>query len=81
MKDYEAAGKALEDTIDEYSAPAAYARLLPYVELIYVEKLKNYDKAIAIYGKIKSNLRDPKVINLLEQVIGKLEKKRQSVNN
>ncbi len=70
---YEEAGRAVEDTINNYPSPATYMQNLPIVELIFVKKLQNPKKAIEIYKNVAKNSKDVKLKKLLETRINSLQ--------
>ena len=66
---YEEAGKVVEDTISNYPSMITLVQQLPYVELIYIKRLKNPEKAIEIYTAILKKTDDPKIKEFLEEKI------------
>lgn len=73
-KNYEKAGAALEEIINKYPSPMTLTKLLPYVDFIFVEKLKRPDRAIEIYKNIKEKSKNEKFSKFLQQKIEKIEK-------
>ncbi|MFH1594735.1 MAG: hypothetical protein ABID09_08590 [Candidatus Omnitrophota bacterium] len=62
---YEAAGKAVEDTIKAYPTAMTLVQILPYVELIYVSTLNDRRKAADIYRYIRERTSDKRLKKLL----------------
>ncbi|MFA5143003.1 MAG: hypothetical protein WC522_02380 [Candidatus Omnitrophota bacterium] len=75
-KHYEAAGRAIEHTLNRYPGSMTFRRLLPYLEPIFIEKLKSPERVIAIYKNVMEKVRDPKLKKLLQRHIDKLSGKK-----
>lgn len=75
LRDYNGAGKAVEDAFNNYPYQLTVAQFLPYVEPIFIGKLNKPEKALKIYKNLKEKTRDAKLIRLLETRIKKLEAK------
>lgn len=75
LKDFDGAGRILGATINNYPSDGVYAQLSPYVELVFVRKMNQPEKAVAVYKDIKLKTKDEKLVKLLEKRIEKLEKK------
>ena len=73
MRDYGSAGNALEDTLKKYYSPLALNQLLPLVEPIFIQDLKNPQKAIEIYKYLMSKTKNTRFIKVLERRIKKIE--------
>ena len=58
LRQYEQAGRVLEDTINNYPAQLTFVQQLPYVELIFVKALKRPEKAIEIYKNVKKKTKN-----------------------
>lgn len=81
MENYERAGDVVEKTMANYSHPVVLAQLLPYVELIFINKLNNPEKAIEIYTKVAKETRIPKLKEALQKKIDEIKaKKSKSVS-
>jgi outer membrane protein assembly factor BamD (BamD/ComL family) len=76
LKDYEAAGNALDGTIRKYSSTLSFVQLLPLVEKIYIENLKNPQKAAEIYKYVMSKTKNPKILKFLTKKIKAAEAKK-----
>lgn len=74
--DYEQAGNVLGDTFDKYKSVATLNQLLPQVEIIYVNKLKQPEKAVEIYKNIQKNYPNDKLKKILQKRIEELEAKK-----
>lgn len=79
-KDYEGAGKAVEDIITYYPSGPAFGQFLPYVEIIYVDKLNRPERAIEIYKNLKDKVKDEKFKQFLQDRIEKITEKTKSVS-
>jgi len=75
LKDYETAGRTLENTLHKYSSPMSFIQLLPLTQNIYVENLNNPKKAIDIYKYVLSKIKDRRLVKILKQKIKTLESK------
>ena len=75
LNDYENAGNTVEAIIKDYLSPMALSQNLPYVELIFVDRLKKPERAIAIYNDVIAKVKDERVKKILQGRITKLEKK------
>lgn len=73
LKNYEEAGATLEGIINIYPSPLTYRQFLPFVELIYMEKLNRPARAIEIYKNVQQKTKDAKLIKFLKQRIEILE--------
>ncbi len=77
LKDYGAAGKALEYTLNKYPSFASFMQLLPLVENIYIENLNMPQKAVELYKYVQSKIKDRRILKFLEQKIKALEIKNK----
>ncbi len=69
LKKYEEAGKAIEETINDYPSALTYTQHIPGVELIFVKQLNRPQKAIEIYNSIKEKTNDDKLKEFLQRKI------------
>ncbi len=76
LGDYEQAGKIVEDTISDYPSQVTFVQQLPYVELIFVNKLKRPEKAIEIYKNVQEKTQDDKIKEILQDKISELEEEK-----
>jgi len=78
LKDFEAAGSALEATLINYASLASFNQLLPLVEIIYVDKLKSPERAIALYRKSETLIyKGNRIKELIDKRIATLEKPKK----
>lgn len=73
--DYERAGQAIESTLGKYPAPVTFRQLLPHVDPVFIEKLGQPERAIAIYRSITEKTKDEGAIKALQEKIDSLESK------
>jgi tetratricopeptide (TPR) repeat protein len=73
LKQYEQAGKTLEDTVNNYPELPSLVQQMPNIELIFVKKLKEPEKAIAVYNSIKEKTNNSKLLKFIEERIKTLE--------
>ena len=78
LRKYEEAGKVIENAIDNYPSKLTYLQHAPNVETIFVKILKNPQKAIKIYEKIKEKTDDDKFKEFLEKKINALSSGSQN---
>lgn len=71
-RNYEEAGKVLEDTINTYMGQPAVLQLLSQVENVFVKKLNDPQKAVEIYKNISGKIRDGKLKKALQKKIDEL---------
>lgn len=72
-KNYEEAGKIIEESIDKYASGTTLLQLLPQVDSIIVKELKQPERAIKIYKSIKGKAKDERLIKFLDKRIEALE--------
>jgi tetratricopeptide (TPR) repeat protein len=77
-ENYEESGTALEETIDKYGNGTTLAQLLPQVENIFVNKLKQPERAIKIYKDVMEKTKNGRLKKVLEEKIGQLVHKKVS---
>jgi len=75
VKNYEQAGRTLEEMIDTYPLPLTMSQQFPYIDYIYTKELKRPDKAVAIYKGIQGRVKDEKLIKFLQGAIDATEGK------
>lgn len=75
-RNYEEAGKVLEDTINTYMGQPAVLQLLPQVENVFVTKLNDPQRAVEIYKNISGKIRDGKLKKALQKKIDELSAKK-----
>ncbi|MDD5680908.1 MAG: hypothetical protein PHI59_06685, partial [Candidatus Omnitrophica bacterium] len=73
LKEYEKAGEAVSNTINDYFSQAALVEQLPYVDAIYVSTLKTPEKAVEIYKSIEEKTKDKKLKEILNKKIDALK--------
>jgi len=73
---YEEAGRVVEETIANYPGATVLMQQLPYVEIIFVNTLKNTQKAISIYESVLKKANDANLKNALEAKIKALKSKK-----
>jgi tetratricopeptide (TPR) repeat protein len=74
---YEQAGRVLEETINDYPHNMlTLAQDAVNIDLIFVQKLNNPEKAIEIYNNIKAKLADKRLIEALDRKIEALQAKK-----
>jgi len=73
LRKYEAAGRVIEDAIDNYPSKLTYLQHAPNVETIFVKILKKPQKAIEIYSRMKDKTDDNKFREFLEKKINDLK--------
>ncbi len=72
LKNYEQAGKVIEDTINKYPSLQLITQQLPYVEILYVYALKRPEKAIEIYKNVQGMTENTQIIEVLQKKIDEL---------
>lgn len=77
LRNFEEAGNVLEATLMNYASPGSFNQLLPLVEMIYVEKLKSPEKAIALYKKVETLFKGGKLKTIINKRIEILEKSKK----
>ena len=70
---YEGAAKTIELTLQKYPSALSYNQLLPHVEPIFIGKLGQPERAIAIYRSIMNKINDKKAIAVLQKKIESIE--------
>lgn len=73
LKDYEEAGRMVENIISRYPSANTYMQNLPLVEFIFIKNLKDNAKALEIYKKAAMTTKDPRLLKALKKKIGELE--------
>lgn len=74
---YEAAGKVVEDTLNNYPSKQTFINYLPLVESIYAKRLGRPTKAIEIYSNLMEKAEDNKLKEFLQGRIEELQGKSQ----
>ena len=69
---FEEAGKAAQDTLNNYASSLTYMQYLPKIDFIYVKTLNNPSKAVDIYKGIMHKTNDPKLKKQLAKRIENL---------
>lgn len=77
MKRYEEAGRTAERIVDTYNNRLTLLQQLPNIELLFVRIMRNPDKAIEIYNRIKAKADEPGLRKALEQRIAELSEKKK----
>lgn len=72
MRRYDDAGKTAERIVDTYNNRLTLLQQLPNIELLFVRIMRNPDKAIEIYNRIKTKTDEPELRKALEQRIAEL---------
>lgn len=67
LEKYTAAGEALEDTIRDYSTDLTFMQTIPYIDMIFLEKLNDTKKAKALYRYILDNAVDDRLKNAVKR--------------
>ena len=75
-KDYEMAGRSIESTLEKYPSAITYRQLLPYVDLVFIEKLSQPQRAIAIYKNLEEKSADERMKKALQTKISSIEEKK-----
>jgi tetratricopeptide (TPR) repeat protein len=75
-RNYEEAGRILEETMNTYMGQPVVLQLLPQVENIFVTKLNNPQKAVEIYKSINEKIGDGKLRKALQKRIDELLNKK-----
>lgn len=73
-QDYEQAAEVVQNTINNYPSALTFTQQLPNVELIFIQQLKNPERALEIYRTMKEKTTDPALIESLTKKIEALEK-------
>lgn len=73
-KEYEKAGKAVQETIENYPLEALMAQQLSNADLIYTRALKQPEKTIEIFINTKPKLKNKKLLDGVDRRINDLEK-------
>lgn len=73
-EDYEGAGQAIESTLEKYSSPISFGQLLPYLDPVFIEKLGQPERAIAIYRSLAEKTKNEETVKALKKKIDSLEK-------
>ena len=76
LKDYENAGRVVENIINNYPSQITFIQQLPFVELIFARALGRPEKAIEIYKNIKEKTMNEELIKLLDEAIASFEAKK-----
>ena len=71
---YEEAGKVIESTLNDYPFLNSYTQLIPRIEYVYVQMLKDNKKAVEIYTEMKNKTEDARFKDHIDKRIGQLEK-------
>lgn len=74
---YEEAGSIVEANIYDYPTPLVQAQQIPLIELIFVKKLKDADKAVKIYEYLIKNTEDAEFKKLLHNKIKRANEAKQ----
>lgn len=69
LKQYEAAGATVEEILNDYPPAVTFKDQLRNVDIIFIELLRQPQKAIEILGKMKVRVKDPVTQRQLEQHI------------
>lgn len=77
-RNYEEAGKVLEETINTYMGQPVILQLIGQVENVFVTKLNEPQKAIEIYKNISGKIPDGKFKKVLQKRIDDLSAKKPS---
>ena len=78
MEDYEKASSVIEETIYNYPSQMTLMQLLPQMEILIVKKLKQPERAVGIYKKIREMSKDEKLNKFLDKKIEELVHKKVS---
>lgn len=81
MQDFASAGRALEETLISYMSDIAMMQLLPVAEFIYVDRMKEPQKAIALFEKCAAKLKNGKMKTSIEKRIETIKKGKSTLNN
>ena len=71
---YEEAGRVIESTLNDYPFLNTYTQLIPRIEYVYVQMLKDKQKAINIYTQIKDSSEDTRLREYIDKIIDHLGK-------
>jgi len=78
MEKYDQAGVVLAATLETYISGKTLIQLLPQVEYIFVIKLKQPEKAIEIYERVKAKAKDERLSKFLDKKIAELKQEKVS---
>ena len=73
---YEDAGRVVEESILDYPSTLTFVQQMPFIEMIYLDKLKRPGDAIRLYRNIIDKTDDQKIEKYLDEKIGKLVEKK-----
>jgi tetratricopeptide (TPR) repeat protein len=66
-RQYEKAGKTVQDIINNYPLMLSFRDQLPNIEIIYVKLLNRPEKAVEIFKSIQDKVKDPKIKEFLQK--------------
>ncbi len=72
LRNYEQAGKVLQDIINDYPNLLTFSQQLPKIEAIFVKKLNKPDKALQVYEIIRDKTDNQKLLEFLDGRIAAL---------
>jgi len=72
LEEYTTAGAALEDIIKNYSTDMTFMQIIPYIDMIFLEKLNDPEKAKALYRHILDKAVDGRLKNAVKGKIDAL---------
>lgn len=76
LRQYEEAGRVVEDTINNYPLSLAVRDQLPNIELIYVRVLNKPNKAIEVFSSVKDKVKDARLKAFLGKKIESFKTKK-----